>query len=72
MQQFYDNTAAHTRSVGPVDHRRATTLWALIVGWYERSRQRKRLAELDEFLLRDIGISKREAEREIAKPFWRP
>lgn len=42
--------------------------------WNERSRQRKRLgelADLNNYLLRDIGVSKDEALRESAKPFWR-
>jgi uncharacterized protein YjiS (DUF1127 family) len=42
--------------------------------WIGRSRQRRRLgelAELDNYLLKDIGVSKDEAFREAAKPFWR-
>lgn len=38
--------------------------------WYERSRQRRRLARLDERLLRDIGIDRVTAMREASKPFW--
>ena len=36
-----------------------------------RSEQRRRLAELDEHMLRDIGVSPRDAAEESAKPFWR-
>lgn len=39
-----------------------------------RSRQRRaleELAKLNNHLLQDIGVSKDEALREIAKPFWR-
>jgi uncharacterized protein YjiS (DUF1127 family) len=42
--------------------------------WIGRSRQRKRLgelAEVDNYLLKDIGVSQDEALREAAKPFWR-
>ena len=39
--------------------------------WYERSRQRRRLARLDDRLLRDIGIDRIAAMEEISKPFWR-
>ena len=39
--------------------------------WYERSRQRSRLAEMDDHLLRDIGIDRIAAMEEISKPFWR-
>lgn len=36
----------------------------------ERHRQRKRLAELDPRLLRDIGVLAEEAWRESRRPFW--
>ena len=42
--------------------------------WMERSHQRKalgELAELNDYLLKDIGVSREEALREAAKPFWR-
>ena len=39
--------------------------------WYERSRQRDRLARLDDRLLRDIGIDRGTAMQEASKPFWR-
>lgn len=35
-----------------------------------RSRGRSSLTELDDRLLRDIGISRAEARRESNKPFW--
>jgi uncharacterized protein YjiS (DUF1127 family) len=38
--------------------------------WYERSRQRRRLAQLDDRLLRDIGIDRIAAMEEVSKPFW--
>jgi uncharacterized protein YjiS (DUF1127 family) len=38
--------------------------------WFERSRQRRALAELDDRLLRDIGVTSAQARREAAKPFW--
>jgi uncharacterized protein YjiS (DUF1127 family) len=40
--------------------------------WMERSRQRRALAELDDYLLRDIGLTRDEAQRECANPFWKP
>jgi uncharacterized protein YjiS (DUF1127 family) len=42
----------------------------VIGAWIERHRQRRALAELDDRLLKDIGITRPEADREIAKPFW--
>lgn len=38
--------------------------------WFQRSRQRRALAELDDRLLRDIGLTCTQARREAAKPFW--
>ena len=37
---------------------------------FERCRQRRALADLDDRLLHDIGITRSEAQREAAKPFW--
>jgi uncharacterized protein YjiS (DUF1127 family) len=37
----------------------------------EKWRQRQALLGLDDHLLRDIGISREEAEREGRKPFWK-
>lgn len=42
--------------------------------WIDRSRQRSQLgilAKLNDDLLRDIGVTRDEALRESAKPFWR-
>ncbi|MBV9247800.1 MAG: DUF1127 domain-containing protein [Acetobacteraceae bacterium] len=36
-----------------------------------RYRTRQRIAELDAQMLKDIGITYAEAEREANKPFWR-
>jgi uncharacterized protein YjiS (DUF1127 family) len=48
--------------------------WLHTLGfWIGRSRQRRQLgelAELNNYLLRDIGLSQEEALREAAKPFW--
>ena len=38
--------------------------------WFERNRQRRALAELDDRLLRDIGVTSAQARSEAAKPFW--
>ncbi len=46
-------------------------LWAIIVGAYRRHRSRAALARLDATMLKDIGVSFAEAEREANKPFWR-
>jgi uncharacterized protein YjiS (DUF1127 family) len=40
--------------------------------WYQRWRQRRRLAELEDHMLHDIGKTRNEALEEANKPFWRP
>ena len=39
--------------------------------WVARHRQRELLAQLDARALRDIGITRYDAQRECEKPFWR-
>jgi uncharacterized protein YjiS (DUF1127 family) len=39
--------------------------------WRRRKRDRARLADLDDRMLADIGISRPEAEFLANKPFWR-
>ena len=38
--------------------------------WHQRQRQRQTMANLDERLLADFGITIEAAAREAAKPFW--
>lgn len=45
-------------------------LWCHVRIWRARVRQRKALANLDDRLLYDVGISREQAVREVAKPFW--
>ncbi|WP_158045222.1 DUF1127 domain-containing protein [Skermanella pratensis] len=42
-----------------------------LLDWQDRARQRHRLGEMDDHLLRDIGLSRADLEHEAAKPFWR-
>jgi uncharacterized protein YjiS (DUF1127 family) len=44
----------------------------IVLFWLERSRQRRALAELDDRLLRDIGLTRDQARQECANPFWKP
>jgi uncharacterized protein YjiS (DUF1127 family) len=36
-----------------------------------RSRQRQALSQLDDNALKDIGVTRRQADAEAAKPFWK-
>jgi len=42
-----------------------------VLDWQDRARQRHNLLEMDDHLLRDIGLSRADLENEAAKPFWR-
>jgi uncharacterized protein YjiS (DUF1127 family) len=39
--------------------------------WRTRAEQRRRLAEMDDYLLLDMGMHRLDALREAEKPFWR-
>ena len=50
------------------------TVGAWVEAWSrmsERGRQRRALADLDDHLLRDIGMTRDHARREAEKPFWK-
>jgi uncharacterized protein YjiS (DUF1127 family) len=55
-----------------IDHWRLWTiaLISTLALWVERGRSRGVLATLDDHQLRDIGVTRAEAHRESAKPFW--
>jgi uncharacterized protein YjiS (DUF1127 family) len=40
--------------------------------WAERSGQRHQLAELNDHMLRDIGLTRADVMAETVKPFWKP
>jgi uncharacterized protein YjiS (DUF1127 family) len=39
--------------------------------WRERAAQRRRLKNLDEHRLADLGLTRAEVQAEVRKPFWR-
>lgn len=46
--------------------------WILALArMHDRWRQRQAMRELDERLLRDIGITREQAIKEAQKPFWK-
>jgi uncharacterized protein YjiS (DUF1127 family) len=50
----------------------AARLCDIILMWLQRARERRQLDELGEHLLKDVGVSRADVEREVRKPFWRP
>jgi uncharacterized protein YjiS (DUF1127 family) len=62
------------RPVGGAAHRPGGPLSSAIgalLTWIECYRQRRILYALSDHMLKDIGISRADAEREIGKRFWR-
>ena len=47
------------------------SIWRRFRRWIDRRAQRLDLAELDDHLLADIGVTREAVEHEGAKPFWR-
>lgn len=43
----------------------------MLLGWHERACQRRTLLTLDDCMLKDIGVSRTDAELEANKSFWR-
>lgn len=43
----------------------------LLVGWMQRDRERHMLNDIDDRMLRDIGLDRADVLAEAAKPFWR-
>jgi uncharacterized protein YjiS (DUF1127 family) len=41
------------------------------LAWHDRARERRALMEMSDRTLRDVGISRADACREAARPFWR-
>ena len=50
----------------------AARLRRAVVDWRARARSRRLLAELDEHMLRDIGVDPARVWRETGKWFWQP
>ena len=42
----------------------------LLAHWYDRHLQRLDLAEIDDHMLRDLGLTREDVRRECAKSFW--
>ena len=67
MEQIFTHMARMTL---PLD---VTQKWAKIVSlWWRYARTRRALNRLDDRMLADIGITREQAKKEAAKPFWRP
>jgi uncharacterized protein YjiS (DUF1127 family) len=59
------------RAFGKVRRLVVKCLQQMII-WHERAEQRHALSELNERMLKDIGVSGADAYKEVRKPFWLP
>ncbi|MEM7529143.1 MAG: DUF1127 domain-containing protein [Pseudomonadota bacterium] len=50
--------------------RRFQAVMELIGFWIARARTRRRLDQLPDIVLKDIGVSREDARKEASKPFW--
>jgi uncharacterized protein YjiS (DUF1127 family) len=50
--------------------RLATDAARSIAAWTEKRRQLRALSELDDHLLRDIGLSEADVDQACSRPFW--
>ncbi len=55
----------------PTIGRVATRLIEVLLQWQDRAIQRRHLGQLNERMLRDIGLDRADVSREIDTPFWR-
>lgn len=46
-------------------------LFDRLAEWQQLARQRRELRQMSDRELKDVGLSRADAEREAAKPFWR-
>lgn len=62
------------RGFAPVDYYPARRWYVLrtIEVWWQRQRERARLAQLDDRMLKDIGLVRGDIDTEINKGFWQP
>ena len=63
LKQFYP---AQTASL----YETVNKAWTVVSLWSARSHQRKELLSLSAAQLLDLGITRKQAQTEAAKPFW--
>jgi uncharacterized protein YjiS (DUF1127 family) len=45
--------------------------FAAVAQWMRNAHERAQLADLDDYMLADIGLTRRDVERIVNQPFWR-
>ena len=69
---FYDTAAPKAWAPTGLLATIANRAVAVVYGWQQRASTRHHLMTLDDRMLKDIGLSRADAEREGRKQFWRP
>jgi uncharacterized protein YjiS (DUF1127 family) len=70
---FYARTMAtdhRGRGLLPALRRAGAWLVLGLLRWQELNRQRHSLLQLDDRMLKDLGLSRADAQREGLRPFW--
>jgi uncharacterized protein YjiS (DUF1127 family) len=60
-------TRGQEENTGPSPMRR---LWTTLAAWQNRAMMRHHLLGMNEYMLKDIGLTRADAQREANKPFW--
>ncbi len=68
---YYQIVLVKTDVISPSVLGRLCALLKRLNEYRELSRQRRQLAQLPDYLLKDIGISRADALKEADKPFWK-
>jgi uncharacterized protein YjiS (DUF1127 family) len=73
---FATSPTASTPRLAPRPHWLAlhtlfARLWAALSAWQHRRRSHRDLLSLDDRMLKDIGLTRAQAEQASRKPFWR-
>ena len=75
MKMTYQNVnqigSGHRRPLTAIVARLPRRLLDTLLLWQEREGQRRQLMQMDDRLLKDIGVSRARARAEFDKPFWR-
>jgi len=58
------------RTLAQISHRRSRASRKGLLAYFDLYAQRRALAKLDQTQLRDIGVSRADADAEIARPVW--
>ena len=68
LNQYCGNDTGHSQTPR-LGHMLNLTICTLQT-WVKRYKNRRQLAQLEDHILEDVGLSREQLKREIMKPFW--